>query len=169
MWLSSPRLCFAGARVVCADERVGQACENAFTDQSILNGEFRGGCRDYRQRAPCGDLAWWPLPLSYNVNVQMIASIPELHWRGAEIALVHFAGGYAKPWLPMPSRGSERKGYFAERLQRERHARQLWRRSCNASSDDSISHAAAFKPGSRHGYSGRAIRSMPMDAQRAGG
>ena len=27
-------------------ERVGQACENAITDQSVLNAEFRG-CRDY--------------------------------------------------------------------------------------------------------------------------
>ena len=111
-------------------ERVGQACENSITDQSVLNGEFRGGCSDYRA-GPCATLAWRPLPLSYNVNVQMLANTPEDAWAGAQLAVVHFAGSYAKPWLTAPQTAPtpERRAALA----REGQWRERWRRACKAS------------------------------------
>lgn len=112
-------------------ERVGQACENAFTDQSVLNGEFRGGCGDYRVAAPCASVQWRRLPLSYNVNVQLLASAPAEAWSGAEVGLVHFAGAYAKPWRAMPSLANVPLERHAA-MRRESHARDRWRSACNA-------------------------------------
>lgn len=115
-------------------ERVGQACENAFTDQSLLNAEFRGGCADYRVPRPCDTVRWQRLPLSYNVNVQMVANVPEEAWDGAEVALIHFAGRYAKPWQPLPKLENIPAARHAA-LRREGISRERWRRACNATPD----------------------------------
>ena len=110
-------------------ERVGQACENSFTDQSLLNAEFRGGCASYSQPHKCGNLGWNRLSLSYNVNVQMIAALPEASWAGAGVAVIHFAGYYAKPWHALPKRSADAFRQLV--MERERKMRERWLAVCS--------------------------------------
>ena len=110
-------------------ERVGQACENAITDQSVLNAEFRGGCRDYRSPAPCGSV-WRKLPLSYNLNVAVYTMMPEESWEGVELGLIHFAGHYAKPWKAMPNPENVASPVKKAAMYREGRVRERWRRAC---------------------------------------
>ena len=112
-------------------DRVGQACENAFTDQSLLNAQFRGGCPAYNHPTPCRNLEWRRLPLNYNVNIQMWSSVPGAHWEGIKVAVIHFAGAYAKPWNQMPLSSSKSTRY--QSLERERVMRYRWRRDCSTS------------------------------------
>ena len=111
-------------------DRVGQACEVIFTDQSLMNAEFRGGCLNYGTRGhdACRDVEWARLPLSYNVNVQLYIALPEALKRGLDVAVIHFAGKYAKPWLPLAplAPGANRS---TERA-RERRVRHEWQRLC---------------------------------------
>ena len=109
-------------------DRVGQACENTFTDQSILNAEYRGTCVPY-EASDCSPL-WTRLPLSLNVNVQLLAAASDTLWAGAHVAVIHFAGGYAKPWNPEPPRSAPTREKMAM-LDRERRARNWWKAACN--------------------------------------
>ena len=111
-------------------DRLGQACENGFTDQSLLNAEFRGGCTNYRVPHACANVRWRRLPLSYNVNVGLLARIPEPMWAGASVAVVHFAGHYAKPWNPLPKLGVNVGHERRETLRREGTFRERWRQAC---------------------------------------
>jgi hypothetical protein len=116
-------------------ERVGQACEVSLTDQSLLNAEYRGSCVPQRAGSTlCKGVRWRRLPLSYNVNAQQLANIPTRYWRGVNVALVHFAGGWSKPWDVLPaSAPPERRAA----LRREGHVRDEWRHACNATTTHS--------------------------------
>jgi hypothetical protein len=115
-------------------ERVGLACEPGFTDQSLLNAQYRGGCSQYAQQdgGVCAAAHWRRLPLSYNLHVAVASAAPATFWAQRPIGLVHFAGGRSKPWDALAAWRSTHHlpPERAAALRREGQLRQQWRQAC---------------------------------------
>ena len=120
----------------------------SFTDQSILNAEHRGGCQRYDTRRVCHDVIWKRLPLSYNVNVQLFSSFSPTYWSLAEVAVVHYKGPYAKPWVQIPV--DPQKQTKEQRKTHERMTRlmTMWRETCAPSwvDDDLVAPTSRSMP-----------------------
>ena len=77
------------------------------------------------------------------MNVQLLSTLPQRAWEGASVGIVHFAGGYAKPWNPqLPRKAPTREKLHA--LNRERRVRRWWNRSCYEDVPPLATTAAAF-------------------------
>jgi len=118
-------------------ERLGLACEPGFTDQSLLNAHYRGGCSQYAQRSGiCTSSSWRRLPLSYNLHVAAASAASSTYWAHRPIGLVHFAGRRSKPWDALVAwrATNHLPPERAAALQREGQLRQQWRQACGCPS-----------------------------------